>query len=194
MATDNRPRPGDSDVVLIRKILSTLGGRTSPGDSAYIMLRKILSLLSVFTSPDDALHNFLEKLSEASHPCPECPECPPVLVSGPSLMSSTITGLAWSDFEVAFVITQRYNGSPSDPVGAVFVRVQLGHRATGGEITWITDVQATWDIVIGAAPATQNDSVVAILETDKMVMRFRFLDASLIPLSEWSVSDELSTT
>lgn len=194
MATDNLPRPGDSDVVLIRKILKQLGGTPKPGDSAYIMLRKILTLLAAFISPADVLHHMLEKLAGGGVPCPDCPDCPDCPIVGPALMHSRVVALSWDDFEVEYDLYQKYDGSPSDPAGATQVQVQIGHRPVGGEINWRTDVQAIWSLTIGAAETHISDAITAVAETDKVVLRFRFLAADDSPLSEWMVTDEWTTT
>jgi hypothetical protein len=178
----NGEKPGVSSAVnrrLVKVLRAVLGDLASGSDNVAFDESPIRSLIEAILAADIAW---------------TAPVCPPASIPGPVLMSSTITLLDWVGFSVDFIITQRYAGSPSDPLGAAFVQVQLGHRPIGGVISWITDAQANWALTIGAAPATQNDAVAAILVTDKMVLRFRFLDIGSNPISDWSVSDELTTT
>lgn len=78
-----RPIQGDDFNVLLAKLLQRLGGQPQSGDSEVLILRRILELLSGFTPPPDSTaHELVRKILEALHVVDECPEASPGISGG----------------------------------------------------------------------------------------------------------------
>jgi len=179
--TASRPVYGRSLVELFRKVVLALKRTTRVVQKDDLVYQPLVTLLEAVRDSLDAADAYEATLPGTG--------CPPSTVPGPFLAHSTITDEHHSDGELNFDITQSYEGSESDPVGAAKIEVQIATTDLNGDLQWPTlGANSIWFITIGD-PATQHQNQINDTADRHWQMRCRFVDASDAPLSDWVYSD-----
>jgi hypothetical protein len=179
--SSQRPLYGTGVDQLFRRVVAALKGDARIVLNDDILHQPVATLLEVLKDALEAAAAYEATLGGTA------------TVSGPVLFHSTVTTLNNDgEFGLDYVLLQSYFARPGDPVGATKVQVQMGVRPVAGDVVWREDIQANWFLIIDAAAVTIDDSITPVAQTDRVSLRFRFVDNANAPLSEWSYSGELT--